>query len=402
VNAGSNTLPAGPRAEAAAVAMMAGMPAWQPRPEIPTWVPGRDRAAPLVAASDAPDRAEIAADPDSRDPLAGTVPDTARFVREAARGGPLQEPRPDQFARPGVLAATEGTDPAGGGPFALEPSEAVKAADVPAQAQADPPRAAAVGPASPSLPVPSGTEVTVFAVNRAAQATAALPPEADKRGDEPPEPALLAPPAASRSAPAAIAGGDMSSGHGEAKPDAPAAHPSVPTLSLDPVRSDPLPEGASSLPGGSGLRSPDDGAGSGAPLPAQDQGRSVAMQLAAAVSVDRQGTFEIRLSPEELGVVKLTLQIVDGTVALAIEAERPETLELMRRSLDVLEREFRDAGFTSLDLSFGHRGSDRPPEAPAAYATAVEDRPTQAEALTPGHGAPMPRLPSSKQLDLRL
>jgi hypothetical protein len=126
------------------------------------------------------------------------------------------------------------------------------------------------------------------------------------------------------------------------------------------------------------------------------------MQLAAAVSVDRQGTFEIRLSPEELGVVKLTLQIVDGTVALAIEAERPETLELMRRSLDVLEREFRDAGFTSLDLSFGHRGGDRPPEAPAAYATAVEDRPAQAEALTPGHGAPMPRLPSSKQLDLRL
>lgn len=126
------------------------------------------------------------------------------------------------------------------------------------------------------------------------------------------------------------------------------------------------------------------------------------MQLAAAVTADRQGLFEVRLSPEELGLVKLTLQVTDGTVALAIEAERPETLELMRRSLDVLEREFRDAGFTSLNLSFGHRGGDRPPQTPPAYAAAVEDRPDPAESLKQGRGAPVPRSPSSAQLDLRL
>jgi hypothetical protein len=205
-----------------------------------------------------------------------------------------------------------------------------------------------------------------------------------------------------RSVPELTEGRMLPAGRNETKPDAAAAPPSFAALSADSSRGDPVPDGASTILWAAGARVPEDGASSGAPLPAQDPGRSVAMQLAAAVSMDRPGAFEIRLSPEELGVVRLTLQIADGTLALTIEAERPETLELMRRSLDVLEREFRDAGFTSLSLSFGDRGGDRQPAAPAAYAAAVEDRPASAGSLPQGDHVPVPRAPSSAQLDLRL
>jgi hypothetical protein len=194
----------------------------------------------------------------------------------------------------------------------------------------------------------------------------------------------------------------LPAGRGETKPDIATSPLPILALPVDAAPGAPLPDGAGAIAGAPGTRSPEEGASGSTPSPAQDPARGVATQLAAAVSVDRRGVFEIRLSPEELGVVKLTLQVADGTVALAIEAERPETLELMRRNLDVLEREFRDAGFTSLNLSFGHRGGDQPPEGPATYDSAVQHQPAPPETPTRGHHAPMPRAPSSAQLDLRL
>ena len=400
----STLLPAGPRGEELTAGMMTRIPPLKPRPEIPYLGAGADRAGPLNLAPNAPDRTEILTDPAGRDPLAGEASDTAQIVRATASSGPSQLSGPDDPAPAGVFAGTEGADPAGGGSLAPEPAEAAKAEAeaIPAQARADPPQSMAIGPASPRWAVLAGAEATVRASRNAAQAPAASAPKGDDAGEEPPDPALLGQPAGSRSVPEAIESGALSSGRSETKPEVTAAPLVFAALSVDASRGDPLPDGASTIPWASGTRAPEDGAGSGAPLPAQDPGRSVAMQLAAAVSMDRPGAFEIRLSPEELGMVKLTLQVADGTVALAIEAERPETLELMRRSLDVLEREFRDAGFTSLNLSFGDRGGDRQPAAPAVYAAADEDRPTSAGSPPPGDPAPMPRPPSSAQLDLRL
>ncbi|MCU0855870.1 MAG: flagellar hook-length control protein FliK, partial [Rhodobacteraceae bacterium] len=105
---------------------------------------------------------------------------------------------------------------------------------------------------------------------------------------------------------------------------------------------------------------------SGTASPAQpaqaETGRSVARQLVAAVLPDGEGGFEVRLSPEELGSVRLSLHVSEGAVTIAIQAERPETLELMRRHADILEREFRDAGFASLTFTFGQGSPDgRPP-----------------------------------------
>jgi hypothetical protein len=137
-----------------------------------------------------------------------------------------------------------------------------------------------------------------------------------------------------------------------------------------------------------------------AAAPPSEAARGVAVQLAAAVSATSEGMFEIKLSPEELGRVTVTLQVTDDAVVLAVQAERQETLDLMRRHADILQREFREAGFTSLSFSFGQGPADgRSPGSPAAEAT-TEDSPSVPQTPLTPHQA-TGAAPASR-LDLRL
>ena len=81
----------------------------------------------------------------------------------------------------------------------------------------------------------------------------------------------------------------------------------------------------------------------------------VATQLAHAADQTTNGTADITLNPRELGQVKLSLQAVDGTMFVAIAAERPETAELMRRHIDTLAQEFRGLGYQDVSFSFSGR-----------------------------------------------
>jgi hypothetical protein len=128
--------------------------------------------------------------------------------------------------------------------------------------------------------------------------------------------------------------------------------------------------------------------------------RNVAIQLAAAVSGRADGTFEIQLAPEELGRVTLTLQVTEDAVVLAIHAERQDTLDLMRRHADILQREFSDAGFSSLTFSFGHSAQDdRSPN------TRTESVPDDDGGPGPSADRPLPEIGqrlASSRLDVRL
>lgn len=62
---------------------------------------------------------------------------------------------------------------------------------------------------------------------------------------------------------------------------------------------------------------------------------------------------EVSLSPEELGKVRLTLHTVDGGLSVVVQAERPETLDLMRRNIDSLARDFREMGYSNTSFDFG-------------------------------------------------
>lgn len=63
------------------------------------------------------------------------------------------------------------------------------------------------------------------------------------------------------------------------------------------------------------------------------------------------GFFEVRLQPEELGRVRLAMSISDSGLAVHITTERPDTLELIRRHIDLLEDDFRRQGFNEIDVS---------------------------------------------------
>ena len=79
-----------------------------------------------------------------------------------------------------------------------------------------------------------------------------------------------------------------------------------------------------------------------------------------------RGTIEITLSPEELGHVRLTVKSHDITgTTVVLQADRPETLDLMRRHVELLAQDMRDFGYRELTFTFqDRRPSDR--EVPAA------------------------------------
>ncbi|MBT3141945.1 MULTISPECIES: flagellar hook-length control protein FliK [Roseobacteraceae] len=86
--------------------------------------------------------------------------------------------------------------------------------------------------------------------------------------------------------------------------------------------------------------------------------RSIAAQMVTAAPRGTQPPVEIALNPEELGQVKMSVTTTDTSVVMTIAAERPETLDLMRRNLEQLTSEFRDLGYSDISFVFAGDGSD--------------------------------------------
>ncbi|MCW1931085.1 flagellar hook-length control protein FliK [Pararhodobacter zhoushanensis] len=80
--------------------------------------------------------------------------------------------------------------------------------------------------------------------------------------------------------------------------------------------------------------------------------RQIAEQIAPRLVQAGRAGFDIALHPEELGSVRLKLVSHDGGSVLIIQAERPETLDLMRRHIGALEHELRALGHDQLSLRF--------------------------------------------------
>lgn len=110
--------------------------------------------------------------------------------------------------------------------------------------------------------------------------------------------------------------------------------------------------------------------------------RGIAMQLAETVRAMPDRAVDIALSPEELGRVRLSITTTEGGVTLHVLAERPETLELMRRHADQLARDLAGLGFASIDLAFGQGRDpgDRDGDRSSADSRARSDRPADGAA----------------------
>lgn len=99
-----------------------------------------------------------------------------------------------------------------------------------------------------------------------------------------------------------------------------------------------------------------------APVAAGSPPISPAIQIAQAMTDpgrDPGAPLDLALDPPELGRVRLSFTEVNGTITLAITAERPETADLMRRHLGLLADEFARAGMDPPMVSISGGGADR-------------------------------------------
>jgi hypothetical protein len=78
--------------------------------------------------------------------------------------------------------------------------------------------------------------------------------------------------------------------------------------------------------------------------------QDIAVRIAKGAEAG-QSRFEIRLDPPELGRVDIRLEVSqDGRVQAVLQADKPETLEMLQRDARILERALQDQG---LDMSGG-------------------------------------------------
>lgn len=92
--------------------------------------------------------------------------------------------------------------------------------------------------------------------------------------------------------------------------------------------------------------------------------RLVAGQLAEAATRGAR-RVEIILSPRELGKVNMRMSTTDTGVVMHIQAERPETEDMMRRHIHELAKEFREMGFSDVEFTFGSEGGSEQMQAGA-------------------------------------
>lgn len=132
----------------------------------------------------------------------------------------------------------------------------------------------------------------------------------------------------------------------------------------------------------------------------------IGMQLADKMPATAGQPVEITLAPEELGKVRMTIWATDGGLTLQLVADRPETLDLMRRHIDQLAQDFRDMGFERLSFSFGREEPENQQSGQAAPADLPEEEPAQ-PVVIPAAGpslrsAPVVPLMPDDRLDLRI
>lgn len=101
--------------------------------------------------------------------------------------------------------------------------------------------------------------------------------------------------------------------------------------------------------------------------------RDVAQQLTQVTRSVPGEVTELTLRPEELGHVRMRLSGSDGQIVLQILSERPETHDLMRRHIDIVERAFRDLGYHDIAFDFSFSGQSNSGSQTQGEATPSED-----------------------------
>lgn len=118
--------------------------------------------------------------------------------------------------------------------------------------------------------------------------------------------------------------------------------------------------------------------------PAVEQVRGISMQMAEAVQRGQDGSIDISLRPEELGRLRMSLQPGDGTMHVILQAERADTMDLLRRHIATLQQEFLTLGYENFSFEFSSQEKYEPDSAPDSQDEAAEnDSATSAPVAAP-------------------
>lgn len=133
-------------------------------------------------------------------------------------------------------------------------------------------------------------------------------------------------------------------------------------------------------------------------------------QLADAIVRTKDGIVEIQLDPVELGRVTVLLG-TDHRASLGIIAERPDTLDLIRRHSDQLLQDLRDNGMPDARLDFMRqdgrpdgRSDQRQPQGQGGHSPQTDEQAASQNRVPSPSVQPEPRpgTISARQIDIRL
>jgi hypothetical protein len=277
---------------------------------------------------------------------------------------PVRQPSPAALHPvPTNLPAPDGVQPDGPQPVAVDAvrssGDGPPAATTLSRAERPPMPPAGAQPPAVSGPVPAGPVATATAdpVNRSVTATPMMPPATSPA--TPPNPVPAAPVVAAVAA------------AGAPRPVPAAGRP------RDTVGAEtPLATAVVAPDTAIATSAPLDGVPEGQPGPGlAEAGAANARRVAEAILLNAgRDRIELRLDPPELGRVEIDLTVTDGRLTATIAADRPETLDLLRRHADVLQRDLVAAGFGGADVGFsnGARSEARPEARPEAEGTPRE------------------------------
>jgi hypothetical protein len=119
----------------------------------------------------------------------------------------------------------------------------------------------------------------------------------------------------------------------------------------------------------------------------------------ACASASGDEPVELLLDPAELGRLRFEMTTTGDRVQVNLSVERGETLDLLRRNVDVLRNEFREAGFDASTLTFGQWGKSGDGETPTARSPIPDD---DLPATDPAAQPTSIRTPSDQGLHLRI
>lgn len=87
-------------------------------------------------------------------------------------------------------------------------------------------------------------------------------------------------------------------------------------------------------------------------------GQASINQIAQAIFVSPNDRFEIFLSPEELGRVRIHMHQSEVGLQVMVSTERSETMDLLRKNISLLSRSLSDLGYGSPSFQFDDQGRD--------------------------------------------